>query len=100
MEKAKKGDWVEVENIVLKPEERAPQVPEDTKATPLMMWTKGFLIDEVANIGDNVSVKTLTGRISEGRLSTINPRHEHDFGNPVRELIEVGMELREEIQNL
>ena len=40
MDKAKKNDWVEIENLVLTPDERAPQVPDDTKATPLMMWWK------------------------------------------------------------
>ncbi|HEY8363243.1 MAG TPA: 2-amino-4-oxopentanoate thiolase subunit OrtA, partial [Tissierellaceae bacterium] len=54
MTKAVKNDWVEVENVVLKPEERAAHLPEDTKATPLMMWTKGFLIDDEAEIGDEV----------------------------------------------
>ena len=59
MDKAKKNDWVEIENLVLIPDERAPQVPDDTKATPLMMWIKGFLMDDEASIGDEVSVKTL-----------------------------------------
>ena len=29
-----KGTWVEIESVVLKPEERAPGLPEDTAATP------------------------------------------------------------------
>jgi len=95
MKKARKNDWVEVENVVLKPNERASHLPEDTKATPLMMWIKGFLMDDEANIGDEVSVKTLTGRIVTGKLVEINPRHIHDFGNPVHELLEIGMELKE-----
>lgn len=94
MTKAVKNDWVEVENVVLKPEERAAHLPEDTKATPLMMWTKGFLIDDEAEIGDEVSIKTLTGRIVKGKLVEINPRHVHDFGSPVHELLEIGMELK------
>ncbi|NLY86821.1 MAG: 2-amino-4-ketopentanoate thiolase [Tissierellia bacterium] len=95
MNKARKNDWVEIENIVLTPDERAPQVPDDTKATPLMMWIKGFLMDDEASIGDEVSVKTLSGRIVKGKLVEINPRHVHDFGNPVHELLEIGMELKE-----
>lgn len=95
MNKAKKNDWVEIENLVLMPEERAPQVPDDTKATPLMMWIKGFLMDDEASIGDEVSVKTLSGRIAVGKLVDINPRHVHDFGNPVHELLEIGVELKE-----
>nr|WP_073026091.1 2-amino-4-oxopentanoate thiolase subunit OrtA [Lutispora thermophila] len=93
--KAKKNYWVEIENLVLKPNERASHLPEDTKATPLMMWIKGFLMDDEADIGDEVSVKTLSGRIVKGRLVDINPRHVHDFGNPVHELLEIGMELKE-----
>ncbi len=95
MDKAKKNDWVEIENLVLTPDERAPQVPDDTKATPLMMWIKGFLMDDEASIGDEVSVKTLIGRVVRGKLVEINPRHIHDFGNPVHELLEIGMELKE-----
>ena len=81
--------------MVLAPEERAPQVPEDTKQTPLMMWLKGFLIDDEAKIGDEVSIKTLSGRITRGKLVEINPRHIHNFGDPVHELLEIGMELKE-----
>ena len=49
MDKAKKNDWVEIENIVLIPDERAPQVPDDTKATPYDV-IKGFLMDDEASI--------------------------------------------------
>ncbi|SKA77443.1 hypothetical protein SAMN05443428_10223 [Caloramator quimbayensis] len=100
MNTARKGQWVEIENLVLKPEERAPQVPEDTKAVPLMMWTKGFLEDEAAEIGDVVTIKTLSGRITSGKLVVVNPRHEHNFGHPVEELLDVGVEVRKEIENL
>ncbi|HBG38663.1 MAG TPA: 2-amino-4-ketopentanoate thiolase, partial [Clostridiaceae bacterium] len=27
----KKGEWVQIHDIVLKPEERSPHLPEDTK---------------------------------------------------------------------
>ncbi len=43
MAAARKGDWVRVHGIVLTSDERAPQIPEDTKAVPLEIWTKGFL---------------------------------------------------------
>ena len=35
---AKKGDWVLTHNIILTPQQRAPQVPEDTHGVPLEMW--------------------------------------------------------------
>ena len=40
---AKKGDWVQIHNIVLTPEERSSALPEDTKSHPLEMWVKGYL---------------------------------------------------------
>ena len=46
---AKKGDWVLIHKIVLSPEERAPQVPDDTKKVPLEMWIKGYLNENVGN---------------------------------------------------
>ncbi len=39
---AKQNDYVMIHRIVLEPEARAPQVPEDTKAVPLELWAKGF----------------------------------------------------------
>ncbi|HKL10525.1 MAG TPA: 2-amino-4-oxopentanoate thiolase subunit OrtA [Clostridia bacterium] len=97
MKKATKGTWVEIENIVLNVGERAPQVPEDTKKTPLVMWTKGLLVDEEAEIGEEVSVKTLSDRVAKGKMTAINPRFEHDFGKPVDVLIETGISLKKEM---
>jgi hypothetical protein len=89
-----KGTWVQVHQIVLQPEERAPQVPDDTKQVPLELKVKGFLETE-ANLDDHVTIKTLCGRTMEGRLVAVNPRYEHDFGYPVPELLTIGQELRE-----
>jgi len=100
LDTAVRNDWVEIRNEVLAPNERAPQNPEDTKATPLVMWTRGFLVNETARTGDEVSIRTLTGRIATGTLVDVNPRHIHDFGNPVHELIQLGVELKEELKTL
>lgn len=97
---AKKNDWVEIENIVLKPEERAPQLPDDTKAVPLMMWTRGFLVNEDGRLGDEVSITTLTNRVTSGKLVDLNPRHVHDFGNSVQLLLEAGRDFKKEFENL
>ncbi|HBE7932979.1 TPA: 2-amino-4-ketopentanoate thiolase, partial [Clostridioides difficile] len=67
---AKINDWVIIHNIVLTPEERAPQVPEDTKKVSLEMWVKGFIQSD-ASIGDLVEVKTITGRLVKGNLLKI-----------------------------
>lgn len=97
MKEAIKGTWVEIENVVLEVGQRAPQVPEDTRKTPLVMWTRGSLMNERAEIGDEVEVRTLSDRIAEGRLVAVNPRFIHDFGDPVDVLIETGRAAREEM---
>jgi hypothetical protein len=38
----KKGSWVDIYQIILKPEERAPQVPDDTKKFLWNLKQKGF----------------------------------------------------------
>lgn len=91
---AKRGDWVIVHNTVLNPSQRAPQVPEDTKLHPLEMWVKGF-IDEDANIGDSVKVKTITGRAIEGKLVQVNPYYTHDYGKCIPELLQIGISARD-----
>jgi hypothetical protein len=91
--KAKKGDWVMVHNIVLTPEQRAPQVPDDTKKVPLEMWVKGYAQAD-ANEGEELEVKTITGRRVTGTLVEIAPTYAHSFGNHVPELLEIGNQLR------
>lgn len=92
--KAKKGDWVNVYNVLLKPEERAPQVPEDTKKVPLEMWVKGF-IQHDTEIGDMATIKTMIGREVTGKLVEVNPSYKHSFGNTVPEVFEIGLQLKE-----
>ena len=76
---AKKGDWVQIHNVVLMPEERSASLPEDTKVNPLEMWVKGHLLAD-AEIGDEVEVITRTGRKASGKLVKVNPYFDHDFG--------------------
>lgn len=91
---AKKGDWVRIHNIVLNPEDRSPNLPEDTKKVPLEMWDKGFLLNEGANIGDMVEVESYIGRKVEGKLVEVNPFYDHDFGKCVPELLYIGRQLK------
>lgn len=94
MSDAKKGDWVQIHQIVLKPEERTGKLPEDTKKVPLELWVKGFLNHD-ANIYDEVEITTLTGRKVKGELVLINPRYEYGFGEEyVPELLKIGRQLR------
>lgn len=92
--KAKRGEWVRIHWHVLPAGERAPNLPDDTRAVPLEARIKGFLLADEARIGDRVRVRTLIGREHEGTLEAINPAFGHDFGRAVPELMAVGGELR------
>lgn len=87
------GDWVQIHQIILNPEDRAPQVPEDTKKVPLELWVKGYALHK-AKIGKMLEIETLTGRRISGKLVAIHPRYFHDFGSFVPELHSVGKQLR------
>lgn len=91
---ARKGDWVKIKKTILAPEERAENIPQDTGETSLTMWVKGLLLQD-GEIGDTVKIKTFTGRIVEGVLVEVNPRHIHDFGNPIPELVKASIKARE-----
>jgi len=91
--KAKTGDWVQIASTVLRPGERAPQVPPDTQAVPLEMKLKGFAMTK-ASLGEEIMVRTVTGRIAKGTLVGINPGYPHGFGRPAPELLAIGTELR------
>ena len=46
MSKIAKGTWVEIERVLLKPEERAPNLPEDTRTCPYVLRISGFLQED------------------------------------------------------
>lgn len=86
------GTWVEIEQIVLQPEERAASLPEDTRRVPYVLKVSGFLLDE-AELGDQVRVRTIIGRELTGKLITINPSYQHNFGTVIPELLTIGTEF-------
>lgn len=92
---AKRGDWVRIHNIVLEVGERASNIPEDTQSVPLEMWDKGFLLDEKAEIGEEVTVETYIGRKVKGKLIEVDPYWKHDYGKGVSELLYIGRQARE-----
>jgi hypothetical protein len=92
--RARRGDWVRIHRIILEPDYRAGNLPVDTRATPFQVWTNGFLDDESAKIGDQATIRTAIGRLLAGRLTDLNPRYAHDFGDPQSELLAAGEELR------
>lgn len=93
MEFVKKGTYVQIHQIVLQSEERAANLPEDTKKVPLEMWVKGYLNHD-AKLGEEVEITTLTDRIVKGKLVEVNPSYRHDFGKFVPELLKIGQDLR------
>lgn len=91
----KKGEWVLLHQIVLQPDQRAPQVPEDTRSQPLELWVKGHLLED-AQLGQEARVRTRTGREVQGILLEAAPAYHHDFGAFVPELMRVGDMVRAE----
>ncbi len=90
----KKGEWVRIHSVVLESAERTAKIPDDTKACPLEMWTKGFL-QEDAEIGDVVTVKTVANRLEKGTLLEVNPYWPHNYGKFIPELVQIDKQLRE-----
>ena len=65
---------------ILRSEERALQVPDETGKVPLELRVKGWLEDDRAIIGPEVTVRTRIDRKHSGRLLSINPAFIHAFG--------------------
>jgi 2-amino-4-ketopentanoate thiolase alpha subunit len=91
METIQPGTWVEIEQVVLTPEERAPSLPDDTRQTPYLLRVSGFLI-EAAELGQPARIRTMIGRELNGTLKTVNPSYSHSFGTVVPELLTIGVE--------
>lgn len=91
MQPIQPGAWVEIEQVVLTPEQRAPTLPEDTKQTPYLLRVSGFLL-ETAELGQTVRIRTIIGRELTGKLRVINPSYSHSFGTVVPELLTIGTE--------
>ncbi len=89
----KKGSFVRISKVVLDSSQRATSIPEDTQKTNLKMWTKGILQSD-ANIGEEVSVKTLSDRVETGLLESVNHVHEVNYGRFVEEIFEIGVKVK------
>jgi 2-amino-4-ketopentanoate thiolase alpha subunit len=94
MNQIQPGTWVEIEQVILTPEQRAQNLPEDTKRVPYMMRVSGFLI-EPAELGGPARVRTIIGRELSGMLRIVNPSYNHSFGNTVPELLTIGTEVEQ-----
>lgn len=93
----KKGTWVEVEEIVLISEERAKNIPEETKKTPLKCWIRGNCLND-CKLGDEVNVETNVGRIARGKVVDVEPGYYHSFGRYISELGYIGKQARDMIK--
>lgn len=92
-ERIAQGTLVDIHRCVLQPDERAPQVPGDTRQVPLEMCVKGFLLAPAAP-GEPAEIMTPAGRRLSGTLTAVNPSYTHGFGDPLPELSAIGGEVR------
>jgi hypothetical protein len=92
----KKDTWVLIKKIILQPEQRANNLPEATKKVPLLLWVKGNLLED-SEIGNEVRVKTLTGRIESGTLIEVNPSYMHNYGKFMPEIQQIDKILKSEL---
>ena len=90
---AKQGDWVRIHRVILPAEERTANLPEDTKKVPFEMWVKGHLLED-GELGDDVRIKTVSGREEHGTLIEVNPQFDVNFGAFVPEVLEMDERLR------
>lgn len=90
----KKGTWIEIEEVVLKTEDRSSAIPEETKKTPLKVWAKGFCLEDCEK-GAEASIETVTGRILKGIVTEEKPRFTHDYGDFVEEIMYIGPQAKE-----
>ncbi len=93
--KAKKGDWVRIQSVLLKAKERTAKLPEDTQKCDLLQWTKGFLQEDAAEIGDEVTVLTAANRLVKGSLVEVNPYYTHSYGQFVPEVVQIEKQLKD-----
>ena len=90
---AKQGDWVRIHRVILPAAERTANLPEDTRKVPFEMWVKGHLLED-GEIGDEVRIKTVSGREEHGTLIEVNPQFDVNFGRFVPEILEMDVRLR------
>ena len=96
----KKGEWVQVHDIILKPEERTAKIPEDTKKVPLEIWVKGFLNSD-AKMGDVVEVTTRVGRTVKGTMVDVNPTYDYGFGEIyIPELLKISRQVKDIVRGV
>ena len=82
-----------IHRVILPAEDRTASLPEDTKRVPFEMWVKGHLLED-GEIGDQVAVRTVSGRTEHGTLIEVDPQFDVNFGRFVPEVLEMDVRLR------
>lgn len=93
MKKIDRGTWVEIEQVVLQPDERAANLPEDTKKVPYILHVSGFLTDD-CRLDETAAIRTMIGRQFTGKIIRVNPGYHHSFGETIPELLAIGVEMQ------
>jgi len=93
MSYAKKNDYIQIKITLLEPGDRKEGLPEDTAQKPFIALVKGYLVQEEAETGQKVTIRTPSGRQMEGEFIAVNPPYGYDYGAPIPELLSIGAEL-------
>ena len=84
-----KGTWVEVERTLAGADRRMPGRPIDPAKLPsYMVRVSGFLLED-AELGQQVRIRTIIGKVHVGKLRIQSPSYGHSFGHTVPELLRV-----------
>ena len=89
----KKGTYVQIRATILQAGQRAAGIPEDTAASPLVMWVKGHLTQD-SSLGEAASIITATGRVEHGILEEIEPITHLDYGQYIPEISQISKVVR------
>ncbi len=85
-----KGTWVEVERTLIATGRRAAALNLDpSKAPSYTVRVSGFLLED-AELGQQVRIRTIIGKVHVGKLRIQSPSYGHSFGHTVPELVKVG----------
>ena len=82
-----------IHRVILSAQERTANLPEDTKRVPFELWVKGHLLCD-GEIGDEVTIRTVSGRKEHGTLMEVDPQFDVNFGRFVPEILEMDVRLR------
>lgn len=90
MSKIPKGTWVEVERNLIAADRRISARPLDLAKLPsYAVRVSGFLLED-AELGQQVRIRTITGKLHTGKLRIQSPSYGHSFGHTVPELLRFG----------